>query len=331
MEDNDINQLVAREILEGFGLVVEIAGNGRIAVELLRTDPSRCAVVFMDLQMPEMDGFEATRIIREELGLTDLPIIAMTAHALADERHHCLACGMKDHVAKPIDPPALLAVLTRWLGSQGHEGDQPKGVASARGSPPALPGIDLPAALQRLSGSRELLLKLLRNFGEEWSGVVDSLRAVLTAGDLPQARLRVHTLRGVAANLSMVSVAAAAEALEQALRGGDHDAIEAGLEALAVAWRAAFWPGWRSCRPRHHPGGHRAPRREALARHLSQLAELLRRQDMTAEVCFAALREHLGGGEAVDRLAEQLDRLDFAAAGKTLVELAELLELKERE
>ncbi len=330
VEDNDINQLVAREILEGFGLVVEIAGNGRIAVELLRADPSRCAVVFMDLQMPEMDGFEATRIIREELGLTDLPIIAMTAHALADERHHCLACGMKDHVAKPIDPPALLAVLTRWLGSQGHEGDQPKGIASAQRFTAALPGIDLPAALQRLSGSCELLLKLLRNFGGEWSGVVDSLRAVLTAGDLPQARLRVHTLRGVAANLSMVSVATAAEALEQALRGGDHDAIQAGLEALAVVL-APVMAGLAQLPPAPpSPAAIPLLDGKALARHLSQLAELLRRQDMAAEASFAAIREHLGGGEAVERLAEQLDRLDFVAAAATLTEVVELLAGLER-
>ncbi|MCC7280613.1 MAG: response regulator, partial [Chromatiaceae bacterium] len=325
VEDNDINQLVAREILERFGLVVEIASNGRNAVERLRAQPTRYALVLMDLQMPEMDGFEATRRIRQELGLTDLPIIAMTAHALAAERHHCLASGMQDHVAKPIDPPTLLAVLTRWLGSPGQEGESPPERPLGPALPVALPGVDLPAALQRLGGSRELLLKLLRNFDGEWSGVVASVKAALAAGDLPQARLKVHTLRGVAANLSMDSVASAAAALEQALKEGDEAALEPGLAALAAAL-APVLAGLAQLPPAPPPPGATGPLdREALAPHLTQLAELLRRQDMAAEASFAALRAQLGGGEAVERLAEQLDRLDFVGAAATLAEVVELL------
>ncbi|MCC7280440.1 MAG: response regulator, partial [Chromatiaceae bacterium] len=338
VEDNDINQLVAREILERFGLVIEIANNGRQAVERLRAQPSRYALVLMDLQMPEMDGFEATRRIREELGLTDLPIIAMTAHALADERHHCLASGMQDHVAKPIDPPTLLAVLTRWLGSPAQEAALPPATAPASASVPAsalpadLPGIDKLAALQRLGGSRELLLKLLRNFGADWSGVVDSLHAALAAGDPTQARLKVHTLRGVAANLSMAGVASAAAALEQALKAGDEAAIAPALAALTAALTPVL-AGLAQLPPA--PSSTAAPPavtapldQDALARHLSQLAELLRRHDMTAEASFAALRERLGGGDwsdALNRLAEQLDQLDFNAAASTLAEVVELL------
>jgi two-component system sensor histidine kinase/response regulator len=325
VEDNDINQLVAREILAGFGLVVEMANNGRVAVERLRAQPTRYTLVLMDLQMPEMDGFEATRLIRQELGLTELPIIAMTAHALADERHHCLASGMQDHVAKPIDPPTLRAVLTRWLAPSGQAAEPPQETLLGPELPAALPGVDLPAALQRLSGSRELLLQLLRNFGGEWSGAVEGLRAALTAGDLSQARLRVHTLRGVAANLSIEGVTAAAQALEQALKAGDQAAIAPCLEALAAAL-APVLAGLAQLPPAPPPPGATVPLdRAALAVHLSQLAELLRRHDMAAEACFAALREHLGGGETVDRLAEQLDRLDFSAAAATLTEVVQVL------
>lgn len=129
----------------------------------------------------------------------------------------------------------------------------------------------------------------------------------------------------------MAGVASAAGALEQALKEGDEAAIEPGLAALAAAL-APVLAGLARLPPAPPPPVATAPRdREALARHLSQLAELLRQQDMAAEASFAALRAQLGGGEAVDRLAEQLDRLDFVAAGKTLVEVAELLELKERE
>jgi PAS domain S-box-containing protein len=340
VEDNDINQMVAREILERFGLIVEIAGTGRLAVELLRAQPDRYALVLMDLQMPEMDGFEATRLIRGELALTDLPIIAMTAHALEDERRHCLASGMNDHVAKPIDPPTLLTVLSRWLPTREHPssdpssdqaGDQaepPNASAAAPDLPAALPGVDLPAVLIRLSGNRELLLKMLRNFQNEWSGAEDRIRFALATDAFPQARMTVHTLRGVAANLSADDVATAAEALEQALKAGDHDASERGLERLAAAL-ALVLAGLAQLPPAPPPpAAIAALDHGALARHLSHLADLLRRHDMTAEASFAALREHLGSGDwsaALNRMAEQIDRLDFNAAAATLTEVSELL------
>jgi PAS domain S-box-containing protein len=328
VEDDDINQLVAREILAGFGLVVEITSNGRQAVERLRAHPTRYALVLMDLQMPEMDGYEATRLIREELGLTDLPIVAMTAHTLADERHHCLAIGMQDHVAKPIDPPTLLAVLTRWIAPPGHEGNPRLETTLAPETSAALPGVDLPAALARLSGNQELLLKLLRNFRQAWSGAEDKIRLALATDALAQARMTVHTLRGVASNLSMRGVATAAEALELALKGGDHDAGERGLEALAAAL-APVLAGLAQLPPAPLlPAATLHLDQAALARHLSQLAELLRWQDMAAEASFAALRDHLGGGDwsdALNRMDEQLDRLDFSAAVSTLTELVALL------
>jgi two-component system, sensor histidine kinase and response regulator len=332
VEDNAINQMVAREILERFGLIVEIAGNGRVAVELMRAHPDRYALVLMDLQMPEMDGFEATRLIREELGLTDLPIIAMTAHALDDERRHCLASGMNAHVAKPIDPPTLLTVLARWLPPGGHAGVTTQETSLALELPAVLPGVDLPSALSRLSGSRELLLQLLLHFRKDWSGAENTIRSALATGPLAQARMTVHTLRGVAANLSMDGVATAAEALEQALNGGDQDAIGRGLEAFTAAL-APVLAGLAQLPPA--PSSTAAPPavtapldQDALARHLSQLAELLRRHDMTAEASFAALRERLDGGDwsdALNRLADQLDRLDFSAAASTLTEVVERL------
>ena len=332
VEDNDINQQVAREMLERLGLVVEIADQGRAAVARLRAQPDRYALVLMDLQMPEMDGFEATRRIREELGLTDLPIIAMTAHALADERRHCLASGMNDHLAKPIDPPTLLAVLTRWLAPADPAAVPPPASAAAlvpaAALPADLPGVDLASALDRLAGNQELLLKLLRNFHRDWSDGMASLNAALAAGDRSQARLKVHNLRGVAANLSIVSVASAAAALEQALKEGDEAALAPGLAALAAALGPVL-VGLARLPPAPPPPVATVPLdREALARHLSHLAELLRRQDMAAEASFAALRAQLGGGawsEALNRLAGQLDRLDFSAAAATLAEVAEHL------
>jgi CheY-like chemotaxis protein len=328
VEDNDINQQVAQEILEGFGLTVEIAGEGRKAVELLRADPNRYDTVLMDLQMPELDGFEATRIIRSELGLANLPIIAMTARVLEDERRHCLACGMNDHVAKPIDPPTLLAVLSRLLTPIGHEGEFPKEPTSALEFPASFPGVDLPSALSRLSGNRELLLKLLRNFGRGWAGVTESLQADLAAGDLQKAQITAHSLRGVAANLSIVTVAAAAEALEQALKREDHNTIERGMETLTASLAPVITGLEQLPSTPPLPVATGPIDRPLLEQQLTNLAELLRRHNLEADNCFATLRAHLGAGEwseAMNRMEEQMDRLDFAGAGKTLTEVAEIL------
>jgi HPt (histidine-containing phosphotransfer) domain-containing protein len=235
---------------------------------------------------------------------------------------------MNDHVAKPIDPPTLLTVLARWLPPRGDAGAFPNETAAAPDLPAALPGVDLPAALSRLSGNRDLLLKLLRHFGQEWSGAHESIHLALSAGDLQQACQRVHTLRGVAGNLSMNTVVAAAEALEQALKREERHAIERCLETLAAALAPVLAglerlppvsPLVVDVGPLDHP---------RLERQLSALAQLLRRQDMKAEACFAELRECLGAGEWADamaRLEQQLDRLDFAAAVTTLAEVAEFL------
>jgi HPt (histidine-containing phosphotransfer) domain-containing protein len=176
------------------------------------------------------------------LGLSGLPIIAMTAHALESERQQCLAVGMNDHLAKPIDPPALLAALTRWLAPHGNApAAGPAAIPPAPGAAPdpefpaTLPGIDLPDVLRRLSGKQELLLQLLRAFSENEAGVLETLRASLAAGDLPGACRTAHSLRGVAATLSMTNVAAAAETLEQALKRKQREEIEPCLGTLAAA------------------------------------------------------------------------------------------------
>lgn len=116
-EDNEINQLVAKELLESMGLAVDIADNGRMALEMLAlTD---YAAVFMDIQMPEMDGYEATRHVRANPQLRGLPIIALTAHGMVGDREKCIKAGMDDHISKPIDPQALAAMVARWCGKGG--------------------------------------------------------------------------------------------------------------------------------------------------------------------------------------------------------------------
>ena len=116
-EDNEINQLVAKELLESMGLAVDIANNGRMAVEMLEL--KHYAAVFMDIQMPEMDGYEATRRVRANPQLRGLPIIALTAHGMVGDREKCLKAGMNDHISKPIDPQALADMVSRWCCNSG--------------------------------------------------------------------------------------------------------------------------------------------------------------------------------------------------------------------
>ena len=193
--------------------------------------------------------------------------------------------------------------------------------------PLLLAGIDLPAALKRFSGNGELLLDLLRNFGKKWSGAGEALRATLSSGDLQQVRLTVHTLRGVAGNLSMSGVVAAAEALERALKRGDHESVPLYLEKLENTLNPVLAGLERLPPPSPTPVATGRMDRPQLERRISELAGLLRQHDMRAVACFTTLRAYLEGGGVAEQLTEQIERLDFKAAGKSLAEIVELLSL----
>jgi len=173
VEDNLINRQVAREVLLNAGMEVEEAANGREALEKLgktaQGEEPRFDLVLMDVQMPEMDGYEATRRIREDSRFKDLPIVAMTAHVMKGDRELCVQAGMNDYVSKPIEPPHLLSVLRRWIRSFPEEGApvDPGNLEVPANEPlPRLPVpfIDYEEAVKRLGGNRELLGKVLQDF-----------------------------------------------------------------------------------------------------------------------------------------------------------------------
>ena len=190
VEDNEINQQIAVELLESAGAVVQVAGNGREAVQILSEGPTPALVdvVLMDLQMPEMDGFQATAGLRADRRFTGLPIIAMTAHATVEERQRCLAAGMNDHVAKPIDPGALLDTLSRHYRSALER--EASGV-------PSVEGLDTAAGLLRVAGNRGLYLKLVRHFVEQHASAPSRIAEALNAGDRAAAERVAHTVKGV--------------------------------------------------------------------------------------------------------------------------------------
>ncbi len=218
VEDHPINQQVAQELLEGFGLVVGIAENGCKAIEAIQE--THFDLILMDIQMPEMDGFEATRLIREDGRFADLPIIAITAHAMAGDRERCLEKGMNDHLAKPIDPDRLFKMLSKWLKQEAVDTTQqpePEDRKDDTVLPESLPGIDLPWGLQRVGGNRKLFRKLLGEFYERHHGDLELIQHYLHEGDATSARRLVHTLQGVAGNIGGKAVQQQAHELEKAI------------------------------------------------------------------------------------------------------------------
>jgi CheY-like chemotaxis protein len=238
VEDNEINQQVAGELLEGAGACVEIAANGRLAVERLLQGPPEAPfdVVLMDLQMPEMDGFQATTTIRSNPRFAALPIVAMTAHATTEERARCVAAGMNDHVSKPIDPSALFRTLERICGTAPSRTVLARPARAAAPGPalPACDGLDVHAGLRHLGDNRTVYVKLLRDFVREQGTVPAQVTAALAAGDWRTAGRLAHTLKGLAGTLGLPRVQIAAADLERSVRAHAPAAPLAAInEALA--------------------------------------------------------------------------------------------------
>jgi len=236
-EDNEINQQVARELLEKLGLRVTIVANGREAVQAV--EQQAFDAVFMDLQMPIMGGLEATRAIRRHDHLQQLPIIAMTANAMAGDREACLAAGMNDHVAKPIELKELVETLNRWVVAAEPAAPvrQPEATATADAEAPlpTLDGIDTQQGLRHVAGNRALYRRILRKFVHSQRDAVARIRQSVAEGRREEAIRLAHTLKGVAGNIGAAGLQAQALALETMLKRGEMDAFDAHCETLARA------------------------------------------------------------------------------------------------
>ncbi|CAK0775407.1 two-component system, sensor histidine kinase and response regulator [Gammaproteobacteria bacterium] len=324
VEDNEINQQVARETLERMGFAVVIASHGEQALAALESGPFD--VVLMDIHMPVMDGLEATRRIRRDGRFHDLPVIAMSASVMARDQAECLDVGMNDHVAKPILPEQLLGVLEHWIAPGERvmpaRQDQPKTLPSGAGDlPDHLPGFDLGQAIQRVSGNRDLLVDLLRQFGGQYAAASETLANLLGNGRYDEAARWVHKLRGVAGNLGATEVHQYAGTLEQELRAGQPPSSRTAFDqALGVVLAAiATLPS---------PSGDTGPKSlnaigEAVV-DLADLQRLLAKQDAAAIDSFAALRQPLASrmdAKSFGHLAQAIDDLDFRGALQILNEV----------
>jgi PAS domain S-box-containing protein len=217
VEDNVINQEVAQELLRAAGLVVETADDGLRAVDLVGS--RSYDLVLMDVQMPGMDGLSATREVRRRVG-AGLPIVAMTANAFGEDRAECLAAGMNDHLAKPVDPDALYATLLRWMPLKAGS---PGAVVPAARAPSlaqrlaGVPALDVAAALRVVNGDAALLERILQRFAATYAAGCPGLAAVGSAAEREHASAQCHSLRGACATVGARALAEAIGGYEAAL------------------------------------------------------------------------------------------------------------------
>ena len=236
VEDNPVNQQVALELLESAGANVTIADNGRKAIDTIRNTPGipPFDLVLMDLQMPEMDGFTAARELRTFEIYNSMPIVAMTAHAMVDDRQKCLAAGMNDHISKPIEVNKFFTTLSRWvrpvaahkmqykrasLDEAGEERLMPQ--ASAEEGSLYLPGLDTEKALSRLGNNERLYIKLLKQFLAHYTASETQFYEAIATGDTTGAQRIAHTLKGLAGSIGATALASEAAYLEASLNSDD--------------------------------------------------------------------------------------------------------------
>jgi CheY-like chemotaxis protein len=229
IEDNPINQQLAMELMQARGVEVDVAGNGQEGIDRInRFPPRHYQLILMDLQMPVMDGYEATRRLRLDERHLELPIVAMTAHAMPDERQRCQMLGMNGHVSKPIDPPTLYELLAGYRtinSSPDRPGPRMASSVHAESMPavglpylPRISGLDVESGLRHAGGNAGLYVELLRRFRRDFADFCPQLRAMVETGDWENVMRGTHTLRGMCATLGATRLLDRTTALETALK-----------------------------------------------------------------------------------------------------------------
>ncbi|QLI80428.1 response regulator [Chitinibacter fontanus] len=326
-EDNAINLQIVGELLAPTGLVIESAADGQQALDLVFSQPADYfAAILMDMQMPVMDGHSATLAIRNRPQWASVPIIAMTAHALANERERAIRAGVDEYLTKPIDSSLLYACLARFLAPLL----QPQTLSLAQaGTPITVEGIEYSQALKRVNGKAHVLHDLLRDFGARYGDTWQSLRSAQELADWSQFKHLAHTLKGVAANLGMTEVQSIATQLEQlagegAVAKGRHEPLLEQLEqALQRVCRSIeqLLPPMNAAALSHALLDSKHDEPQELDTALKILLELLENSDRAALRHFTTLTPVIAqnyGTDLVVELEQMLDGYEFTAAAARL-------------
>jgi len=334
-DDNEINRQVGQEILEGAGVLVDVFENGKQASDALinEVDAEYYDAVLMDIQMPEMDGYEATGVIRADARYQNLPIIAMTAHAMQSEHNKCIDCGMNDHLTKPVDPKDLFETLVKWIKpKQKHKTRQVQKTQKTKHKsshnnrnllPDTMKGLDLVKGLERLSGNAKLYRELLSIFKKDRSHLIDDLEQAIKNHDLVAAAMVTHSIKGVSGAISAHVVFKLSLKLEEAINNGKPAQLNEFLSPLVAAYNDVL----DSIRKlddlefQKQKAPHEASDLKTLFNSLRALKQKLLDHDLSAEDDFIAFTNEVGTEVSVDhmnQLKDKISRLDFDAALITL-------------
>ncbi len=337
VEDNEINQQVAQEILQQAGLVVRIASNGKEAVGMIKA--GNFDVVLMDIQMPVMGGFEATKEIRADERFKDLPIIAMTAHAMAGDREKSIEIGMNDHVTKPIDPDQLMSALVKWIKPNDREASEdvsemPTERKAGDVLPAELPGISIASGLGRVAGNKQLYTKLLCKFKDGQENTVEQIKAALQAGDTETAVRLAHTVKGVSGNLGADNLYQVAAELEKAIKEGKKpaDVIMSEFDSqIKIVMNGIRVLEERLAVQQETEHIEARVDKETVKTLLQEITQLLESDLTEAMNRLETLNRHLANSpiyEEFKRLEKQIENFDTDAALETVETIAGKLELE---
>ncbi|MBF0187386.1 MAG: response regulator [Magnetococcales bacterium] len=330
VEDNRTNQQVAQELLEGSGLTVGVAENGLAAIEM--NNAGSYDLILMDLQMPEMDGYQATAEIRKEPRFSSQPILAMTAHAMVEDRERCLAAGMNDYISKPIDPYHLYQTLEKWLrhklvddaiavsedNDSALKSDQTRSRNSAFDDSEQeieISGVDVISGLARIRNNRQLYQKLFIEFLQDHAEDCSLIQQAIDDNDLVTAGQCAHALKGAAGNLGAKRLSGIADGVCKDLLYGRNPSqhlrqLQGAMDEIRTGVKGHVKKG-ALLADQEGEGVERT-----LSSLLDEMELLLRAADPSSQELVAQLRAHLGGPfvSVLQRLESDLAAFDFEHA-----------------
>ena len=335
VEDNEVNQEVAQHILNDAGIRVDIASNGAIA--LAKIEENAYDGVLMDCQMPVMDGYQATRKLRQDPRYSNLPVIAMTANAMVGDKEKCLDAGMNDFIAKPIDVAQLFGTLARWIAPAAPQ-EMTVVVAQPEAELPVIAGLKMAEAMRRVGGNATLMRKLLDRFVETQFDAMQRIVAAIENNQLETAIREAHTLKGLAGNIGAGGLADSAARVEHLLSLGSHDGLPQALAACTLALDELVPKIVLAMQSRGNVPeaggaavGQGAPvDRAQLEAGLRELSQLLQQDDAQAVKHLDGIGPVLvaaGQAEHARQLKRMLGQYDFEGALAQLGEVADALEL----
>ncbi len=318
VEDDAINQEVATDLLRSKGFVIDVADNGQAA--LLKAAAQSYDAILMDVQMPVMDGLTATRRLRQQGITASTPILAMTAGAFAEDKAACQQAGMDDFIAKPIQPAALFATISRWTGAEISASGTPHtddGLAEYREKLQGLSVLNTAAGLQVVQGDWGVYIRLLQRFCRERADLGAEMRRDVLAGQWPEAQRAAHTLKGLAAMIGAESLRLAALEVETAIGHGVRDLkpLVARVDALESALRALI-EALTPCLPAEKHPTAQAVDWPKVQKALLELRARLRDDDVQALETFRNYGDALGAamGPQAKALRRAIDAFDFDQA-----------------